>query len=203
MARSEVITGEVIDNNIDEKKERFMSTVNRSPKSLNNKDGQKYMSDPDTIKFMSEMTDRCFGKKRGRPYAFDSLETLNNDINEYIMLCYTTNTVPTVASAALWLGVNRDTLYTHANNSNSIFSDTCKNVINLCHVTMENGAISNKINSVLYMYLSKNYFGLRDDRNITVTPSDNSSNINSNETMSALQKQIEEESVPNATFTEE
>ena len=115
-------------------------------------------------------------------------------------LCYETNTVPTITAVALWLGCNRDTIYAHANNSSSPFSDTCKKIINLCHISMENGAVAGKINSVLYMFLSKNYFGLKDDKNITVTPATDS--VNTPATMEALQKQLNEENVMNAEYEE-
>lgn len=187
----------------EEKEKRFMSCVNTSPKSINSKNKNSYMSDPNVKEFMKEMNDRCFGKKsRGRPTAFSSLEQLEKDLDEYIELCGRTDTTPTVASAALWLDCDRDTIYNHANNPNSIFFGTCKRIINMCHVSLENRAIGNGMNSVLYMFLGKNYFGLEDSKNITVTPNTGDSSTNSQETMSAIQKQIEEEHVSNADYEE-
>lgn len=72
----------------------------------------------------------------------------------------------------------------------------------MCHVSLENRAIGNGMNSVLYMFLGKNYFGLKDDKNITVTPNIGDSGTNSQETMHAIQKQIEEEHVSNADYEE-
>lgn len=187
----------------EEKEKRFMSCVNTSPKSINSKNKNSYMSDPNVKEFMKEMNDRCFGKSRiGRPTAFSSLEQLEKDLDEYIELCGRTDTTPTVASAALWLDCDRDTIYNHANNPNSIYFGTCKRIINMCHVSLENRAIGNGMNSVLYMFLGKNYFGLKDDKNITVTPNIGDSGTNSQETMSAIQKQIEEEHVSNADYEE-
>ena len=187
----------------EEKKERFMQTVNTSPKSINHSSKNSYMSDPNVKEFMMEMNDRAFGKKnRGRPPSFSSLEQLDKDLDDYIDLCSRTNTTPTVASVALWLDCDRDTIYNHANNPNSIYFGTCKRIINMCHIALENRAIGNGMNSVLYMFLGKNYFGLKDDKNITVTPA-TSSTTNSQETMDAIQKQIEEETIPNADYHED
>lgn len=187
----------------EEKEKRFMSCVNTSPKSINSKNKNSYMSDPNVKEFMKEMNERAFGKSRiGRPTAFSSLEQLEKDLDEYIELCRRTDTTPTVASAALWLDCDRDTIYNHANNPNSIFFGTCKRIINMCHVSLENRAIGNGMNSVLYMFLGKNYFGLKDDKNITVTPNTGDSSTNSQETMNAIQKQIEEEHVSNADYEE-
>lgn len=187
----------------EEKEKRFMSCVNTSPKSINSKNKNSYMSDPNVKEFMKEMNERAFGKSRiGRPTAFSSLEQLEKDLDEYIELCRRTDTTPTVASAALWLDCDRDTIYNHANNPNSIYFGTCKRIINMCHVSLENRAIGNGMNSVLYMFLGKNYFGLKDDKNITVTPNTGDSGTNSQETMNAIQKQIEEEHVSNADYEE-
>ena len=41
---------------------------------------------------------------------------------------------------------------------------------------------------------------MRDDKNITVSPSSDKQTINSSETMDAIQKQLAEETVPNADF---
>ena len=186
----------------EEKEKRFMATVNRSPKSINSPNKTSYMQDPSVKEFMAEMNERAFGKSRiGRPMAFSSIEQLENDVDEYIDLCRRTNTTPTVASISLWLDCDKDTVYAHASNPNSPFSVTCKRIINMCHVALENRAIGNGMNSVLYMFLGKNYFGLKDDKNITVTPA-TTTMANSQETMDAIQKQIEEENVPNADFHE-
>ncbi len=183
------------------KKEKFMNITNHSDKSISNKQGQEYMSDPNTIKFTDALMSRSFNPD-GRPYAFESVESLERDIREFLTLCYDTSTIPTVTSAGMWLGCDRDTIYNHANNSNSPFFGTCKKLINVCQVAMENGAIKGKVNAVLYMFLGKNYFGLKDDKNIQISASDNS-NINTQETADALRKQIEMEATPNANVVQE
>ena len=186
----------------EEKEKRFMSCVNTSPKSINNRNKNDYMSDPNVKEFMGAMNERAFGKKsRGRPKAFSSMEQLEKDLDEYIDLCRRTDTTPTVASVALWLDCNRDTIYAHANNPNSIFSDVFKNAINTCHLSLENGAVDGKVNSVVYIFMGKNYFNLEDSKNITVTPA-TTTLANSQETMDAIQKQIEEENIPNADYRE-
>ena len=180
------------------KKEKFMSITNHSDKSISNKSGQEYMSDPNTVKFMDALVKRSFNSTGiGRHYAFESVEKLENDISEFIALCYETSTIPTVNSAGMWLGCDRDTIYNHANNPNSPFFGTCKKLINVCQVSMENGAIKGKVNAVLYMFLGKNYFSLKDDKNIQIS-AQQGSNVNTQETADALRKQIELETIPNA-----
>jgi hypothetical protein len=77
-----------------------------------------------------------------------------------------------------------------------------KKTLTYMHSAMENGTLSGDINPVTYIFLAKNYFGMRDDKNINIAPATNDPTINNQETMSALQKQLEQESVQEATYTE-
>lgn len=173
---------------------------NKRGNIYNNKSRQAYMSQPNVKEFNKNI--REHSTKIGGPYAFDSVEGLQKELDEYFDLCDKTDTVPTITGIALWLGVNRDTIYAHANNSNSPFSDIFKNVINFCHMTMENGTIDGKVNPVTYIFLAKNYFGLEDSKNITVAATNNSGTPNAEETAQALQKQLQEEHITEATISE-
>lgn len=159
-----------------------------------------YMAQPNVKEFNKEMQKKIFTKSRVN--AFSKYEDLEKEISDFFEICSRTDTVPTVTSLALWLGCNRDTIYAHANNSNSPYSDVMKRTINYMHSVMENGTVDGKINPVTYIFLSKNYYGMRDDKNITVTPNGKTADTNSPETMEAIQKQIEEENIPNAEFSE-
>lgn len=202
MARSDLVSS-------DDKKELFIqNNINKQNDSkknnqMNNKGSIAYMSKPNVQKFNKAMEDRIFNSCGiGRPYAFSSVEDLQKEMSEYFDLCKVTSTMPTVTSLALWLGVNRDTIYEHANNPNSPFSDSMKKTLTYMHSAMENGTLSGDINPVTYIFLAKNYFGMRDDKNINIAPATNDPTINNQETMSALQKQLEEENVINADYSE-
>ena len=179
--------------------------INRSPKGNNqivNNERKEYMAQPRVKEFNKAMTDRLFGTG-GRPPAFNNIDDLKNDVKEFLELCERTTTIPTVMGLATWLGVNRDTLYAHANNSNSPYSVVIKNFIDLCHMSLENGTVDGKVNPVTYIFMGKNYFGLSDSKDIKVSATTSQGSPNAEETASALRKQLEEESIPNATFSEE
>ena len=167
--------------------------------SIANKKTSNYMSQENVKAFSKEFMPKAI---TGRPYKWDNVDELVNEIGDYLDLCTRTSVIPTITSLATWLHCDRDTIYNHANNPNSPFSACFKNAINTCHLSLENGAIDGAVNSVVYIFMGKNYFSLRDDRNITVTPATSDSLTNSQETMDAIQKQIEEENIPNAEFTE-
>lgn len=169
-----------------------------------NKGSIAYMSKENVKEFNKAMEKRIFNSNgtTGRPWAFDNLENLQKDITDYFTLCRDTDTMPTIVSLALYLGVDEDTITRHSENPMSPFCETLKNVRIYLHNLMQSGTLAGDINPVAYIFLSKNYYGMRDDKQITVSPSNNQT-VNSTETMEAIQKQIEEENVPNAKISEE
>lgn len=180
-----------------ERERQFLENNKIKNNTYSNKARQSYMAQPNVKEFNRGVREHML--HTGRPYAFESIESLSKELNDYYDLCETTATVPTITGIALWLGVNRDTIYAHANNINSPFSDLCKTIITYCHLNIENGTIDGKINPVTYIFMGKNYFGLRDDKDINIKPVD-SSPSNTQTTMEAIQKQLEEENIPNATY---
>lgn len=181
------------------REEQFEHQLNtKRGNNINNKKTKDYLSDPNVKEFNKELRKRVFNSVGyGRPYAFDNIEKLQEEIVGFFELCDRTNTIPTIVNLSVWLGCNRDTIYAHANNSSSPYSDIFKNVINFFHGSIESSAIGGAVNPVLYMFLSKNYFGLKDDKNIQIS-AQQGSNVNTQETADALRKQIEQETIPSA-----
>lgn len=168
-----------------------------------NKGSLAYMAKDNVKSFNKEMQKKLFNPSGvGRPYAFNSIEQLQTDMSEYFNVCDKYGVMPTISNLALWLNVNPDTLYEHRNNPNSPFSEIIKNTFNYLHSIMQDGTLAGEINPVTYIFLSKNYYGMRDDKNIQVSAASDNSPINNQETMSAIQKQLEEENIPNAEFSE-
>ena len=159
----------------------------------------RYLDNPDVKAFNKEIRNRVFVKK----CAFEHFEDVGLEINHYFDLCDKHSIIPSITSLCLYLGISRDTLYAHANNPNSRYSDVLKEAINYCHSILEAGAFEGKVPAVPYIFTAKNFFGMRDDKNITVSPSSDKQLVNSTETMDAIQKQLQEETVPNADFSEE
>lgn len=186
----------------DNKRMVIEKAKNSRGSSINNKSATSYMSQPNVQEFNRQMQKRVFNSTGvGRPYAFKSVEQLEKDVSEFFDVCNNTQTVPTITSLALWLNVGKNTIYDHANNPNSPFSTILKNVITYCHSIMQNGTVDGKINPVTYIFISKNDYSMRDDKNITVTPVQDTP-LNTQSTMDAIQKQLEEETTSNADYKE-
>lgn len=203
MARSDLNNDSKFDlSNLPENKQNSLNNNKRGNVS-NNKGSIAYMSKPNVQEFNRAMEKKIFNSTGiGRPYSFDNVEELEKEMSEYFELCKHTDTMPTVTSLALWLGCDRDTIYNHANNPNSPFFGTFKRTLTYMHSTMENGTLSGDINPVTYIFLAKNYFGLEDSKNINIAPATNNPTINTQETMSALQKQLESEATIEADYSE-
>lgn len=204
MNRSELSNDSTFDiSTLPENKQRALDNKKHG-NSTSNKGSIAYMSKPNVKEFNRTMERKIFSSSGlGRPCAFESLEKLQEEMSDYFELCKRTDTLPTVTSLALWLGCDRDTIYNHANNPNSIFSACLKNTLVYLHSAMENGTLSGDINPVTYIFLAKNYFGLRDDKNIQVSATNSQGSPNAEETASALRKQLENETTVEATFSEQ
>lgn len=155
----------------------------------------QYLSQPNVKKFNAIMTDRGFNlvAKYGYPRVFSSVEECLEEVNEYFKLCYDCEMLPTIASLCLFLGVTRETLYSSANDKRTYaYSDVLKYAINTCQSYQENGVLSGDVPSVPFIFLSKNYFGLKDTTEVNLSANNQDNTINS-ETMSVIREQIKSE----------
>lgn len=155
----------------------------------------EYMSNPNVKKFNSIITSKSFERlhnsnSNGRPCAFSSREECLEEVEDYFKLCYECNVIPTIASLALYLGLNRDTLYNYANNPKIYkFSDVLKNAIDTCQSYQEGAVLDGSIQAVPFIFLSKNYYGLKDTTDISFNNQQNDNTVNSG-TMDAIKEQI-------------
>ena len=116
-------------------------------------------------------------------------EVLSIELQKYFECCYSHDIVPTISSMSVWLGVNKDTIYSNIAHK-SRCSDVLSQAVNFCHSINENGAISGSINTVLYMFLSKNYYGMKDNTTLNLTTGLQDNTINNINTMKVIQEQI-------------
>lgn len=144
-----------------------------------------YMSQPNIKQFNALVTTRSFEKlkaNKGRPLIFRDREECINEVEGYFKLCYDYDVLPTIASLALYLGFNRDSLYANMNNPTCNFSDVLKNAVATCHSMQELPALDGTLAQPTYIFNAKNYFGMHDTQNINVSannqPQINTNNIN-------------------------
>lgn len=190
------------------REEREQIIIERGNKISGNKSKlNEYMSNPNVKKFNSIVTDKSFDRIRmGRPCAFNSKEECLEEVEDYFKLCYECNVIPTIASLALYLGLHRETLYNYANNSKLYdFSNVLKQAIDVCQSYQEGAVLDGSIQAVPFIFLAKNYYGLKDTTDISFNNQQNDTTINSG-TMDAIKEQIaleEEQKLLSNTNTKE
>ena len=172
--------------------------------------GTGFFSQENVKQYQQEMVAHSFGKtapkKTGRGTFFDSVEELEEWISDFFNLCARTEVLPTVSGLACWLKCSTNTLVNHAQNPNSPFCETCSQALAICHNSIELGASESKLGSVPYIFQAKNYFGMKDEQQISIGGTVNHELINSADSLEALRSQINAEQkqldVREATYTE-
>lgn len=110
--------------------------------------------------------------KRGRDSKPQTLEEIQDRIDEYFLECYETGQRMTVEKLALALGIHRDTLHawetdraTYGEKSDIIkYAKDCIASYDADMVT------SGKMNPVPYIFRAKNYYGMKDQQDVVLTP---------------------------------
>ena len=178
------------------KEERRQMVIDKgNPTNSSKNKLSQYLSQPNVKKFNAIMTDKGFNdvSKYGYPRTFSSVEECAEEVNEYFKLCYDCEMIPTIASLCLFLGINRDTLYTSANDKRTYaYSDVLKYAINTCQSYQESAVLSGDIPSVPFIFLAKNYYSLKDTTEVNLSANNQDNTINS-DSMAAIKQQIEAE----------
>ena len=155
-----------------------------------------YCSQDNVKEYEHALVTHSFGKnapkKKGRGTFFETVEEFDEWAIEFFDLCARLEIVPTMSGLCCWLKVDRNALFTHANNPNSVFYDSCKQAIDICHNVLEAGATEMKFSTQAYVFQSKNYYKMRDTQDVNLGVSTGNSIVN-NDSLDALQKQHENE----------
>ena len=105
-------------------------------------------------------------KKIGRPLSYASVEIFDSLILDFVKYCDEKKMVPTRPGLALWLGLDSTTLGKWKNDSTNPFSSSIKNAEELFHSFLLQKTTEGKINTILYFFLAKNWYGMSDKTEI-------------------------------------
>lgn len=175
------------------REEREQLVIERGNPTHSNKSKlSEYLSSPNVKKFNSITTSKSFDTvaSRGYPRAFKDRGECLEEVENYFKLCYECNVIPTIASLSIYLGLNRETLYNYANNPKIYdYSNILKVAIDTCQSYQEGAVLDGSIQAVPFIFLSKNYYGLKDTTDISFNNQQNDNTVNSG-TMDAIKEQI-------------
>lgn len=106
-------------------------------------------------------------KKGGRPPAIKSTNELEKAIDEYQIYCEEKQEPFTLIGLAVFMGIDRDTLKEYAKKDE--FSATYKKAKSLAERALVNGAMTNKYNPTVSIFLLKNNHGYKDVKAVELT----------------------------------
>lgn len=145
----------------------------------------QWLEEPNVKTFNKILLEKAFMKH----FSLTEPNILREELQQYFECCYDNSIVPTISSMSVWLGVNKDTIYSNIANKSNV-ADVLSQAVDFCHSINENGAISGSINSVLYMFLSKNYYGMQDNSTLNLTTGLQDATVNNTNTMKVIQEQL-------------
>lgn len=151
-------------------------------------------TDSEKAKIKADLFNRLWNitSKRGIP-KFESTEAAALLIEEYFKDCAEANLRPTIRGLAAALGTVYSTLNDWENGSRdaqlgSSYSSMIKKAKQFIAEYDELLAVEGVDNPILYMFRAKNYYGMQDKQDITITPNNN---LEAGHTPDEIAKQIE------------
>lgn len=174
-----------------------IKTAGRTVKGGNQQlNSSGYFAQDNVKQYQEEMLTHLFSeqgiKKMGRGTFFTDEVSMGKYIIEYFHIAMDANVVPTISALCTYLHIDRQTLLNYANNQNSPYYNVARSAVDYCHSCLETGASESKLNSVAYIFQGKNYFGMKDTTDVNVNALSNQQ-VNSTETLNALQEQKDKE----------
>lgn len=123
--------------------------------------------DPETVR--AALGSVLYWYKRGNDKPVSTPEEVQQRVEEYILECYETGQRMTVEKLALAIGITRETLWKweQANDRRGNIIKKAKDTIASYDADM---VTSGKLNPVPYIFRAKNYYGMKDQTDITIEP---------------------------------
>lgn len=115
-----------------------------------------------TIRHAWEMAKHGREYNKGKSLAFLEPEELEVQVGSFIDYCNLEHVVPTQVGLCLWLGIDIQTLQTWLVRTDFAVHPIVVNAVNSMHHVIEQKTLDGEIPTQLFMFYSKNWFGLRD-----------------------------------------
>ena len=115
-----------------------------------------------TIRHAWEMAKHGEKFHRGRSLAFLEPEELDEEIGKFFSYCNLEHVVPTQVGLCLWLGIDIQTMRVWTTRKDFTTHSSVSKAVNAMHHIIEQKTLDGEIPTQLFMFYSKNWFGLRD-----------------------------------------
>lgn len=114
-----------------------------------------------------------FEKRHGRPLSYASVDSFDREIFDFAKFCDENKVTPTRPAMALWLGVTSNTIARWKEDNTNPFSNSIKRAEELFHQFILEKTMQGSINTLLYFFLGKNWFGMQDKTEVVHKSSSN------------------------------
>lgn len=114
-----------------------------------------------------------FEKRHGRPLSYASVDSFDREVFDFARFCDENKVTPTRPAMALWLGVTSNTLARWKEDNTNPFSNSIKRAEELFHQFILEKTMQGSINTLLYFFLGKNWFGMQDKTEVVHKSSSN------------------------------
>lgn len=148
--------------------------MSRNNLNTNGRPPQKYEvqdKDKQIVKDIATFNLMLFNKYNGKP---ETPEELADRFSEYFQLCIQCNQIPTVEGLALVSGYARSSFFDiYQGTFKPAFTDTVKKAKDYIAMFDSQMAAKGKIPAPVYIFRSKNFYGMKDTQDVNITPNVN------------------------------
>ncbi len=169
-------------------KEERVEMIKNAPISRNRNKLSDYLSQENVKCYNRTLVDVAFKRPYNQSEILQDLKKLEFESCEYFKLCDRYDIVPTVSNYCLYIGIHRDTFYDNINKGLPP-SDIFKRSLNTIQSYQEPAVLSGEIPAVPFIFTAKNYFGLKDNNDVTINQT-LIAPTSSNNTMKIIQEQL-------------
>ena len=135
---------------------------------------QRLEQDDDKRVFIGKALNNILAVSRAFEEPVKNDDELCDRLNWFFDTCRQTNQLPTVEKMCLAIGYDRTTVFDWESGRSGGFSCVTSNIIkkakNLIASLDAELAQEGKIQPVVYMFRAKNYYGMKDQQDVVVTP---------------------------------
>lgn len=114
-----------------------------------------------------------FEQRNGRPLSYASVDSFDREVFDFAKFCDENKVTPTRPAMALWLGVTSNTIARWKEDNTNPFSTSIKKAEELFHQFILEKTMQGSINTLLYFFLGKNWFGMQDKTEVVHKSSSN------------------------------
>lgn len=150
-----------------------------------------YSGDATPQDYIDQINHTMRSQWKGRPWKFPDADTLQAEVMDYFSFMIARRIPVTVAGLSAWLGISYATLRNWRLNQDTMpFYPVVESAVAFIHAMLEQGASEGRVMSTPYMFMARNYFGLKDLQEIEIVQGESLTHEERQRILSSVPKYI-------------